>query len=257
LFFGIGFAVGPLMTPLVNISLSLPFIISSAMCLVGWVFIFALKNEYPENDEGIGGLKDTGKRFGQALKYGWVAFLPPLAYGFLESSLNGIFPVYALRSGIEVSEVSILLTSFAVGGIITQLPLGILSDRFGRRKVLIVILFLGFTSFSAASFLEESFLGLFICFLSAGMVVGSTFSLGIAFMTDIMPKNLLPTGNLLCGIAFSLGSLTGPSIGGVIIQAFKQISFFHIVSTLLFSIFLVIVVFGKRMKVNLASEKSA
>lgn len=255
LFFGIGFAVGPLMTPLVNISPSLPFIISSAMCLVGWVFIFALKNEYPDNDEGVGSFKDTGKRFGQALKYGWVAFLPPLSYGFLESSLNGIFPVYALRSGIEVSHVSILLTSFAVGGIITQLPLGMLSDRLGRRKVLIVILFLGFASFSAASFLEESFIGLFICFLSAGMVVGSTFSLGIAFMTDIMPKNLLPTGNLLCGIAFSLGSLTGPSIGGVIIQAFNQISFFHIVSILLFAIFLVIVVFGKRSTYQLASQK--
>jgi len=255
LFFGVGFAVGPLMTPLVNINPALPFIISSIFCLIGWAFVFVLKNEYPDTEEGVNSFKETGKRFGLALKYGWIAFLPPLSYGFLESSLNGIFPVYALRSGIEVSHVSILLTSFAVGGIITQLPLGMLSDKFGRRKVLIVILFLGFVSFSAASFLEESFIGLFVCFLSAGMVVGSTFSLGIAFMTDIMPKKLLPTGNLLCGIAFSLGSLTGPSLGGVIIQAFQQISFFHIVSTLLFSISLITLVFGKRTVYSHASEK--
>lgn len=246
LFFGLGFAVGPLMTPLIDIHPVLPFILSSAMCLLGWVFVFFLKNEYPETEEGIHTFKDTGKRFTQALKYGWVAFLPPLSYGFLESSLNGIFPVYALRSGIEVANVSILLTSFAVGGLITQLPLGMLSDRFGRRMILMIILFLGFASFTMASFLEHSFLGLFICFLSAGMVVGSTFSLGISYMTDIMPKHLLATGNLLCGIAFSLGSLTGPTIGGLIIQSFKQISFFHMVSTLLFIIFLTIVLFGKR-----------
>ena len=240
LFFGIGFAAGPLMTPLVNINEALPFMLSSALCIVGWVFLFALKNEHPDQEIKVNSFAATLKRFSQAWKYGWAAFLPPLAYGVLESSLNGSFPVYALRIGLDVKNVSFLLASFAVGAIVFQLPLGILSDKIGRRNVLITILFLGSICFITASFLEQSFFSLAVCLFVAGMFVGSTFSLGISYMADLMPKNLFPTGNLMCGIFFSLGSLIGPTLGGFFIQYFENISFFHIISTLFFIIFLII-----------------
>jgi MFS family permease len=239
LFFGIGFAAGPLMAPLVKINEALPFIVSTVLCLIGWLFLFILKNELPEQDIKLNSFVDTLARFSKAWKYGWVAFLPPFVYGFLESSLNGSFPVYALRIGLDVSSVSMLLASFAIGGIIFQLPLGIISDKWGRKNVLILILFLGFISFATASFLEQSFIPLLVCLFLAGMFVGSTFSLGISYMADLMPKNLLPTGNLMCGIFFSFGSLAGPFIGGIFIQFFKQISFFNIISTLFLIIFLI------------------
>lgn len=241
LFFGLGFALGPLMTPLVKINEELPFIISSLLCLLGWIFVFFLKNEYPENEEiKVQSMTSTVKRFSQAWKYAWVALLPPLCYGFLESSINGIFPIYGLRIGIDVTSVSTILSSFAIGAIVFQLPLGIMSDKFGRRKVLLVILLLGGLSFLTASFLESSVLGMIICVFVSGMLVGSTFSLGVSYMTDLIPKHLLPTGNLLCGIFFSFGSLGGPLIGGMIIHYFKQISFFHIISVLLLTLFIII-----------------
>ncbi|QED46806.1 MFS transporter [Cytobacillus dafuensis] len=250
LFFGTGFAVGPLMAPLIKMNEALPFIISSALCLIAWLFLFTLKNDYPEQTVEVNSFKETMKRFSKATKYGWVAFLPPLGYGFLESSLNGSFPVYGLRIGLDVSSVSLLLTSFAIGGIVFQLPLGLLSDRYGRRNILMVILFAGFLSFAAASLLEEMMIALAVCLFIAGMVVGSTFSLGISYMTDLMPRNMLPTGNLLCGVAFSIGSLIGPYFGGVFIQYFKSISFFNIISAMLFLIFLTVVIFGQKQMVS-------
>ncbi|MCM3764992.1 MFS transporter [Neobacillus niacini] len=246
LFFGIGFATGPLMTPLVDINEALPFIVSSILCLAGWVFVFTLKNEVPEQEVKINSFLATIKQFKEAIKYGWVAFLPPLVYGFLESSLNGSFPVYALRRDIDVSSVSVVLSAFAIGSIITQLPLGVLSDQYGRRKVLMTILFFGFCSFTAASFLEQSFIGLAAAILISGMVVGSTFSLGISYMADLVPRNLLPTGNLLCGIFFSIGSLCGPIIGGLFIKFFQNVSFFYIISVLLLAVSVIIFLFGKK-----------
>jgi MFS family permease len=246
LFFGIGFAAGPLMTPLVNVNEALPFIVSSVLCLAGWLFVFSLKNEFPDQVFEVNSFLQTSKRFKQALKSGWVAFLPPFSYGFLESSLNGSFPVYALRREIDLSSVSLVLSAFAIGSIVTQLPLGMLSDQWGRRKILMTVLFLGFFTFTAASLLEHSFIGLFLSFLVSGMVVGSTFSLGISYMTDLVPKNLLPTGNLLCGIFFSFGSLCGPIIGGLLIQFFQQINFFYIISTMLLVLSIIIYVFGKK-----------
>lgn len=239
LFFGIGFAIGPLMTPLVDVNQALPFILSSALCLIGWLFVLTLKNEHPEQETQVTHFFETFKRFKIACKYAWVAFLPPLAYGFLESSLNGSFPVYALRIGLDVSKISIFLFAFSIGSIVFQLPLGVLSDKFGRRPVVIGIFFLGFLTFTLASFVEHSFIGLTTCLFTAGMFVGSTFSLGISFMADLMPKSLLPTGNIMCGIFFSLGSLVGPSLGGFFIQFFQNISFFQILSALFLIIFLI------------------
>jgi MFS family permease len=78
------------------------------------------------------------------------------------------------------------------------------------------------------------------------MVVGSTFSLGISYMTDLVPKDLLPTGNLLCGIFFSLGSLSGPIIGGLFIKFLHGVSFFYIISTMLLALSFIIFTFGKK-----------
>ncbi|WP_227937994.1 MFS transporter [Alkalihalobacillus deserti] len=245
IFFGIGFATGPLMTPLVSIHEALPFMISAGLSLVAWLFLFILHNDFPEQAIELSSFRDTASRFGKTLKYAWVALLPALAYGFLEASLNGSFPIYALRIGLDVTQVSLLLASFAFGGIIFQLPLGILSDNFGRKKILSFILLSGSLSFLIASFLEQTFHGLTLCLFLAGTLVGSTFSLGISYMTDLTPKSLLPTGNILCGIAFSLGSLTGPYLGGLFIQFINGISFFIIISTMLFLVFIAVTIFKK------------
>jgi MFS family permease len=231
--FGVGFAVGPLFVQLVNVFQGLPFIISSILCLGAWLLIFFVKNEKPEILKGSSANEGTWKRFGATFAIAWVAFIPPFCYGFLESSLNAIYPVYALRNAIEVTSLSYILAAFSMGGVVSQLPLGVLSDKIGRRKVLILMLGLGAITFGTASFFETSALTIGILFFIAGMFVGSTFSLGISYMADLTPKVLLPTGNLICGIFFSIGSLTGPFLGGLFIQLFEGVSFLVLVALLL------------------------
>ncbi|MFP7171318.1 MFS transporter [Terribacillus sp. FSL K6-0262] len=238
LFFGIGFAAGPLMTSLVKVSESLPFILSGGLCLIAWFTLFQLRNEFPveENNQAV---QQQGliQRFGSTLKYAWVAFLPPLGYGFLESSLNGSFPIYGLRQDIGVSEVSILLTGFALGGIVFQIPLGMLSDKFGRKYTLLTVMLLGTVCFGTAALTEQHYIALLICLFAAGMLLGSTFSLGISYMTDLTPRHLLPTGNLLCSITFSIGSLGGPYLSGVFIEKMPDVSFFLIMTVIFAGIF--------------------
>lgn len=241
LFFGVGFAVGPLMTRLIAINEALPFIISAGMSLIVWTTLFFIKNELPEKGNEPVSFFSTFNRFGRVWKYAWIAFLPPFGYGFLEASLNGNFPVYALRIGIDVSAVSIILPAFAFGGIVFQLPLGIMSDRYGRRRVLMTSMLLGFLAFMGAGLLQEYPAAIFIFFFIAGMFTGSTYSMGIAYMTDLLPKELLPAGNLMCSILFSFGSISGPLIGGLAIQYLDGISFFYILSFMLLCIFIILV----------------
>lgn len=247
--FGVGFAVGPLFVPLIKISESFPFIVSSALCLVAWSLVFFVKNEKPE--ALVGDANQTGfTRYKLAIKYGWVAFLPPFVYGFLESSLNALFPVYALRKDFDLAFVSIILASFSIGAILMQFPLGALGDKIGRRKVIVSGLLAGSIFFLMGNFLEYSELLVAIVFLVAGMCVGSMFSLGITYMTDLTPKELLPTGNLLCGIFFSLGSLSGPFLGGLYLEAFPNNGFLLVVSLMLFSVSIIVILFGKTKKIE-------
>lgn len=248
--FGLGFAVGPLFVPLIQISESLPFIVSSVLCLVAWSLIFFVKNEKPEalaGDANQSGLT----RYKLAIKYGWIAFLPPFVYGFLESSLNALFPVYALRKDFDLAFVSIILAAFSIGAITMQFPLGTLGDKIGRRKVIIGGLLLGGVLFFVGNILEYSQLLVAVVFLIAGMCVGSMYSLGITYMADLTPKELLPTGNLLCGIFFSLGSLSGPFLGGLYLEIFPNDGFLVVVSMMLLTVALIVLFFGKNNKVSI------
>ena len=245
--FSFGFALGPLFTRLLEVNIALPFIASALLSMIVWSLMLFVRNNWPNTEEskGITATKESSlKRFIQTTKIAWIALLPPLAYGFLEATLHATFPIYGLRIGHDVHMLSLIIPCFAAGSLITQLPLGILSDRIGRRKILLIILSLGLLCFIGAAFLEHSTIALFIFFTLAGMFVGSTYSMGISYMTDLLPQSLLPAGNLLCSIAFSIGSLGGPYFGGLFIQFLPGVSFFYMIAIVLGTI--IVAMFLKR-----------
>ena len=188
--------------------------------------IITNKNAFPAQDEREVKSESSFSRYKQVVGLGWIALLGPLAYGVLEAMLNSNLPVYALRKGWSVSEVSFLLPAFAVGGIITQIPLGILSDKYGRDRILTWTFCISTGIFLFAAVFDQYYWIVFACMLLAGMVIGSCFSLGLGFMTDLLPRHLLPAGNILSGIAFSLGSILGPVLGGVFIEKYSIQAFY-------------------------------
>ncbi|MEC5424167.1 MFS transporter [Virgibacillus sp. C22-A2] len=233
LFFGLGFALGPLMTRLLSVNEALPFLISAVLSMLVWSSMFFVRNKWPEQDSGTVTAATSVGRFVQTGKIAWVALLPGFAFGFLEASLHSIFPIYGLRIGHDVNILSLIIPCFAAGSLITQLPLGILSDRFGRKAILLFVLVGGTGCFIFTAFLETSVLALFITFTIAGMFVGSLFSLGISYMTDLLPEPLLPAGNIMVGITFSLGSISGPFLGGIYLELFPGTSFFYLIIVIL------------------------
>ena len=236
------------MTNFIEINESLPFILSACISLLFCLALLWLKNEYPESKSENSTMFGTFKHFGHAWKYAWVALLFPFTYGFLEASLNGIFPVYALKIGIDVKDVSIILPAFAIGSIVFQLPLGIISDRLGRRKVLIIAMIFGVLFFSLAGIMQHSVIGLFISFFIAGMFVGSVYSLGVSYMTDLVSKDLLPAGNILCSLLYSIGSIGGPFIEGLAMQNVEGMNLFYSISFILILVLIALLFFKKESK---------
>ncbi|RKL66160.1 MFS transporter [Salipaludibacillus neizhouensis] len=247
--FGMGFGLGPMMTKLLEINDYLPFVIASVASLIAWIFMLFLKNEWPSSDFETASQLNTFARYKQVLKLAWFALLPGFCYGFLEASLHGNYPVYALRMGIDIQFVTLLLLpSFVFGSLITQLPLGILSDKIGRSKILLFLPAFGFIAFFSMSFAEQNPAFLLGLFIISGMLLGSMFSLGIAYLADLVPANLLPTGNVMTAVLFALGSMTGPLVGGFLIEIIGEGAIYYSISAMLAFMFIAGIIFQVQLK---------
>ncbi|MBM7095336.1 MFS transporter [Bacillus sp. H-16] len=255
--FGMGFGLGPLMTSLLSVNEFLPFIIASSTSFIAWIFILFLRNEWPDNEIETAAKMGTMGRYKKVVKLAWFAFLPSFCFGYLEASLHGNYPVYALRAGIDIEWAAVLLSSFVFGSLFTQIPLGMLSDRVGRSKVLRVIIFFGLIAFLSMSTAEQNMWVLLTCFIIAGMLLGSLFSLGIAYMADLLPSSLLPTGNVMMAVLFALGSMTGPLAGGFFIELIGDGAIYYSISGMLLLMLIAGFIFDRTTGKNQEKSEAA
>ncbi|UVI33522.1 MFS transporter [Paenibacillus spongiae] len=210
--YGVGFSIGPLGINLLPLGRAVPFLVPSLFFITVLLLVLRMKNELPER-AAKGAAKEN--RFVTTYRAAWFVLIPGLLYGLMEASMNSSFPLYGLRIELSQHWISLLLLAFGIGGLILQLPLGIWSDRIGRKPVLIGCGVIGSLAFFAIPAAGSSVALLFVLFAIAGGVVGSFFSLGLAYAADILPKSILPAANVIASIHFSIGSILGPTLGGL------------------------------------------
>lgn len=235
LFFSLGFSLGPVMTRFIVIHESLPFLIAATLCFLVWLGMLFVRNAHVQTDEQVQTIQITSTvgRFIETTRIAWIALLGPFTYGLLEALLHGIFPIHGLRLGHDIELISMVIPFFSIATLLTTVPLGALGDKIGRKKILTFVTGAGTIIFFIGAQFEHSVPALFITFAATGMLLGSLYSLGVSFMADLLPKQLLPAGNIMCGISFSLGSIVGPYFGGIFIDLFPNASFFYILAIFL------------------------
>lgn len=252
LFFSLGFMLGPKVSELVEIAEPLPFIVSGVLTMLAWPLIFLLKgaDEEKPSDNGIPiSFFSTLINFKNVLKSSWVVFLFPMMFGVLEGSLHTNFPAYGLRNGMEYSEITWILPAFSLGTILLQIPIGALGDKIGRPILISALLVLGGGVFIVMELVDDSLFVLVLLFGLAGVFLGSMFSLGVTYMTDITPRFNLPAGNLMAGIFFSVGSILGPIIGGTLIEWSDGTLYFSFFTVIAFILLICNVLFIWRRKI--------
>lgn len=227
--YGIGFSVGPLLMNLLHFGKALPFIAVSACFVAVFGLLLQLGNEYPDyGTEGV----TVRQKYSAVYKIAWFALIPSFLYGYMESSLNSNFPVYAPRIGISSGWVSAILPALGLGSLILQLPLGLWSDRVGRKPVLMIAGLIGSAAFLLVPLAGDRISVVLVLFAIAGGLVGSFFSLGLAFAADLLPRTILPTANVIASVQFSMASIIGPNLGGQSIQHGSPGSMFYILGGL-------------------------
>jgi len=121
-------------------------------------------------------------------------------------------------SGGTVSEASSyggwLIAAYGIMQFICAPVMGALSDRYGRRPVLLASLF-GFGVDYIFTAFAPTLGWLFIGRIIAGMM-GASFTTAGAYIADISPPEKRAQNFGIIGVAFGLGFIVGPVIGGLL-----------------------------------------
>lgn len=117
-----------------------------------------------------------------------------------------------------------LISSYAVMQFFFAPVLGVLSDRFGRKPILLIALFgLGLDYFIQA--FAPTLMWLFIGRIIAG-VCGATVTVATAYIADISTPEKKAENFGVIGAAFGLGFIVGPVLGGIAGEYDVKLPFF-------------------------------
>ncbi len=117
-----------------------------------------------------------------------------------------------------------LMFSYSVMQFLFSPVMGNLSDRFGRRPVLLLSLFGLGVDFLVLG-LSPTITWLFGARIFSG-IFGASFTTGSAYIADISPPEKRAQNFGMVGVAFGLGFIMGPVIGGILGQYGSRIPFF-------------------------------
>jgi len=139
-----------------------------------------------------------------------IVFIDLIGFGMIIP----ILPLYAQRFQATEWQIGILLASYSFMQFLASPVLGWLSDRYGRKPVLLCSL-VG----SAAGYLlmaNAASLGmLFAARILAG-IAGASVGTASAYIADITPPEDRSKRIGLIGAAFGIGFVLGPAIGGIL-----------------------------------------
>ncbi|MGZ4162446.1 MAG: MFS transporter [Tumebacillaceae bacterium] len=228
--YGAGFSIGPQGMNLLHFGVWAPFLAIMVIYAVAFVLLSRLKNAYPQASEEA----QTGKqRYGEVIRLGWIALIPPLLYGYMESTLSANFPVYAVRKGIPLEWVSMILSSFTVGSLILQMPLGRWSDRIGRKKVMMLCASVGAVLYLLLPLAGDRVWLMMLVLGLSGALVGSFYTMGLAYAADILPPGLLSTAGAIASINFGVANIVAPNLNGFLLETRVPGSMFVLLGLLL------------------------
>jgi len=141
-----------------------------------------------------------------------IVFIDMLGFGLILPLL----PYYAETFGASDTVIGLLVASYAAAQLIGAPVLGRLSDRFGRRPILLISLAGTLIGFLMLGFANTLWM-LFAARILDG-VTGGNISVAQAYIADVTDEKGRARGLGMIGAAFGLGFIIGPASGGLLSQ---------------------------------------
>ncbi|MFE0207953.1 MFS transporter [Streptomyces sp. NPDC058985] len=157
----------------------------------------------------------AGARPGVPLWWVWLAAWPVTAVFVLSNAATPLYVLWQRDIGFSKGTLTVVFAFYIVGLIGSLLVSGVVSDRLGRKPVLLPALGLALAAclvFATAG----SVTALIVARLFTGIAVGAVVSAGMAAVTDVAGPERKRIAALLASCAMVFGAGLGPLVAGVL-----------------------------------------
>ena len=139
-----------------------------------------------------------------------VVFIGLLGFGVMVP----VFPFWGRALGASPASITLAMAAYSLGQFIGAPLWGKMSDRIGRRPVLLWSLVGGIASYALMAH-ADSVWTLGAARLVGGLMAGN-IAAAFAYVGDVVPAEGRPKAMGLLGAAFGMGFIFGPAIGGLL-----------------------------------------
>ncbi len=149
-----------------------------------------------------------------------------LGVGIANGALWGLGAVYATRVGMSSSRVGLFLAAAVAGPLVTQIPIGSMSDRIRRRwAVFLVTMGAALVAMWAVTVDPLSIVMIAAVFLLGGLSF-PLYSLGLSHINDQVPAGSTVAVSSLYVFVTGIGAIIGPPLAATTLDAFGPEGFF-------------------------------
>jgi MFS family permease len=253
----VGMALGNLLLNVSDPKYYEPFILISLLFSIALIPILLTKRKPPKFR------KNSAIKIKELFKISPFGTVSMFCTGFIFAPIFSLLSVYAVTMKLGIFETSLLLVGVMLAGALFQWPIGSLSDKYDRRKIIIgsslaAIIFslsaifvsgvgnslsnlfiestVSFNYFSTV--IDKTRLFIFVILL-AGVTL-PLFALNLALVNDYIPKEKFVAAGSGLNIIFGLGAMAGPIMCSILMHFLGPNGFFVHLLIFLF----VIIVFG-------------
>lgn len=143
-----------------------------------------------------------------------ILMLAALLFGAIETGGMGLLPVHALRNGFDAQTGALFVSYVAFGNVAFQLPLGLLSDRMPRRRLIVAIAIFGLAGALALILLTPHYAPFSVLLFVWGGIIGGLYMVGLAELGARYAGADLASANAAFVMLYATGMLIGPPLLG-------------------------------------------
>jgi len=218
--------LGQLLIGVFNFENSNSFVLANIFMTMGLIPLAFTNSPSPQP------IRDVKIKFGKAFKSSRIATFTTFVAGMAFGSFFGLGPVFAAEIGYDSQFIGVFVASALVGGIVFQMIVGRLADKFDREWLLV------FFSLGSAIFafgIGQSSTSEIILILLVGLWGGFAspiYSLAVAIANDRSKAEdfLEISGSLL--LIYSLGAVVGPNVSAIAMSQAKPSSLFYFLAVI-------------------------
>jgi MFS family permease len=203
-----GFAVGPLAIIALGSNNWTALYLGIAVVLSGLLPLALARGWMPPNE---------GKprvRLTHYLRVATLLMVAGLMFGLIGSSTESLLPIYGLAKGLDEEAAALLLTFFAIGAVLGQLPAGWLADHYPHRRLLIAGSGMTAIALAAMPIWIEQQLLIAPVMLWMGASLGSFYIIAMTMMGRQYRGADLVGVNTSFVFVWGVGAALGPGLSG-------------------------------------------